>query len=70
YWQLTPLPNAPQMPSAWLCILLALIPPLWVRSIQPRLQQWDLQQANKAEQALARQANIAAGWPNWLEQTE
>lgn len=66
YWQLTPLPDAPQMPSAWLCILLALIPPLWVRTIQPRLQKWDMHHANAAEQALARQANLAAGWPDWL----
>ena len=67
YWQLTPYPDAPQMPSAWLCILLALVPPLWVRTIQPRLKHWDLHHANEAEKALAQQANLAAGWPDWFE---
>ena len=67
YWQLTPYPDAPQMPGAWFCILLALVPPLWVKTVQPRLQHWDQHHANEAEKALARQANLAAGWPNWLE---
>lgn len=67
YWQLTPYPDAPQMPGAWFCILLALVPPLWVKTVQPRLQHWDRHHANEAEKNLARQANFAAGWPNWLE---
>ncbi len=67
YWQLAPVADAPQQPSSWLCFMVALIPPLWVRMMQPRLRQWDLHHANSAEKALARQANQAAGWPDWFE---
>lgn len=63
YWKLTPLPDAPQMPSAWLCLLLALVPPLWVRVMRPRLAAWDRHHAVGDEQDLARQASAAAGWP-------
>ena len=37
YWELTPLPHAPQLPSAWACLLLALVPPLWERLLRRRL---------------------------------
>lgn len=65
--QLKPYPDAPQMPSVFVCAVLALIPPLWTRFVQPRLQEWDRRFATPAEQRLAREANRAAGWPDWLE---
>ncbi|MGK2941923.1 MAG: fatty acid desaturase [Immundisolibacter sp.] len=69
YWNLTPLPDAPQMPSAWLCLLMALLPPLWLRVMRPRLADWDQQHAVGAEQSLARQANAAAGWSQPVAET-
>lgn len=67
YWRLTPRPNAPQMPSAVTCFVLALIPPLWERLIgRPLLQHWDAHHASARERELAIAANRAAGWPDWL----
>jgi len=67
YYRLTPLPNAPQMPSVLLCFFITFVPPLWDRYVAvPRLKQWDLNDASPAEQSLARQANENAGWPQWL----
>jgi alkane 1-monooxygenase len=64
---LVPEPSAPQMPSALLCFLCALIPPLWERWIvMPRLRDWDFRYATPAERAIAAADNAAAGWPNWL----
>jgi hypothetical protein len=62
YWELTPLRDAPQMPSAWACLLLALVPPLWARVMRPRLADWDRRHAVAEEQALAARATAAAGW--------
>jgi alkane 1-monooxygenase len=42
-------------------MLVALVPPLWHRWMTPRLLQWDAQQANAAERALAHQANARSG---------
>jgi alkane 1-monooxygenase len=67
FTRLQPRPTAPQMPGAALCFLMAFVPPLWERYIaKPRLRDWDLHHANAAEQALAREANRRAGWPDWL----
>ena len=67
FTRLEPRTNAPQMPGAALCFVAAFMPPLWERYIaKPRLRDWDLHQANAAEQALARAANRLAGWPDWL----
>lgn len=61
---LVPDPSAPQMPSAMLCFLAALIPPLWERHIAiPRLRDWDERHATPDERTLAAEANAAAGWP-------
>ena len=55
------------MPSAVACFVLALVPPLWDRTIgKPLLQHWDLTHANAQERELARAANRAAGWPDWI----
>lgn len=67
FTRLEPRIEAPQMPGAALCFVAAFIPPLWERYIaKPRLRDWDLHHANAAEQALAREANRRAGWPDWL----
>lgn len=61
-----PDPDAPRMPSALLCLLAALIPPLWERWIViPRLRHWDEQFATAEERVLAADANRAARWPVW-----
>lgn len=63
FYRLIPDRQAPQMPSALLCFLAALIPPLWVHYIaRPRLQHWDAHFATPEERALAAEANAAAGW--------
>jgi alkane 1-monooxygenase len=66
YHALVPDPDAPRMPSALLCLLAALIPPLWERRIaRPRLRHWDDHFATPEELVLAAAANRAAGWPVW-----
>ncbi|RLA09802.1 MAG: alkane 1-monooxygenase [Gammaproteobacteria bacterium] len=70
YQELPPHTEAPQMPSIVACFLLSFIPPLWEEKIaKPRLEQWDKEFANADEQRLAREANVAAGWPDWLAQS-
>jgi len=67
FYELIPDPKSPQMPSALLCFLLALIPPLWERWVAiPRLRHWDQHYASKEELTLAAAANAAAGWPGQL----
>lgn len=68
--QLKPHPDAPQMPNVFVCIISAFIPPIWFKAIaMPRLKNWDLNFANAAERALAREANHRADWPDWLAET-
>jgi len=69
--ELVPYPEAPQMPSIFICAFMAVIPPFWTRYSQKRLRDWDQTFANSAERKLAREANRRAGWPDWLgEPTE
>ncbi len=65
--QLVPYPDAPQMPSIFICAAMAAVPPIWNRYAKKRLRDWDLNFATPAEQALAREANRRAGWPHWLD---
>jgi hypothetical protein len=68
FYELKPRPDAPQMPSAFLCFLVALIPPVWEKTIaMPRLRHWDIDYASEAEQKLAMEQNARAGWPIWVE---
>ncbi|KAA8954410.1 hypothetical protein [Mycobacterium sp.] len=68
FYELKPRPEAPQMPSAILCFVCALIPLLWERAIaKPRLRYWDEHFASPAERALAMAANRRAGWPQWVD---
>ena len=44
FWKLESYENAPQMPYGYLITLvICLIPPLWYRIINPRLDQWELE---------------------------
>ena len=64
YYELPPVTDAPQMPSAITCFVAALIPPLWHHYIgRPKIQMWDEHFANAAELELAAEANLRAGWP-------
>jgi alkane 1-monooxygenase len=66
YYALVPDPSAPQMPSALVCFLAALVPPVWERWIaMPKLEDWDRRYATPEERVLAAEANAAAGWPAW-----
>lgn len=66
FYALKPEPNAPRMPSLFLCFVAGLFPPVWTRFIaQPRLKAWDLRFASPEERKLAAEANRRAGWPQW-----
>lgn len=68
FHDLPPEPEAPRMPSLFLCFLTGLIPPLWFRFIaKPLLKDWDNRFASAAERKLAMEANASAGWPMWIE---
>jgi p-cymene methyl-monooxygenase len=70
YYKMKPDADGPRMPSAFLCFMAAIVPPLWNRLILwPRLRDWDLHHATPAERELAREANRRAGWPDWLGET-
>jgi hypothetical protein len=67
FFELKPRSDGAQMPSAFLCFVCALVPPVWERAIaKPRLQHWDNNFATPAERELAMAANRKAGWPQWL----
>lgn len=58
FQSLSPYPNAPMMISGYLStLLIALIPPLWHRLMQPKLHHWDRHFANAEERKLAALAN-------------
>lgn len=69
FYQLRPEPQAPQMPSLFLCFALGLIPPLWFNLIaKPKLKDWDTRFASPSERELAMQANAKAGWSQWTHE--
>jgi len=60
-------PDGAQMPSALLCFVCALVPPVWTAYIaKPLLENWDKNFATPDEQVLAMTANRKAGWPEWI----
>ena len=64
FYKLKPEPDAPQMPSLFLCFLLGLVPPLWFNLIaKPKLKDWDARYASDGERKLAKEANLRANWP-------
>lgn len=66
FYRLTPDRDGPKQPHFLLCILMALVPPLWFAVIKPRLRDWDERFATPKERELARLANREAGWEDWL----
>jgi alkane 1-monooxygenase len=64
FYDLKPEPEAPQMPSLFICFLSGILaPPLWFSLIaKPRLAEWDRKFASEAERKLAAEANRRAGW--------
>lgn len=67
YYKLKPDTTAIKMPNVFLCFLTALVPALWNRFIiKKALQEWDLRLASSEEREIARQQNLAAGWPDWV----
>lgn len=61
-------PEAPQMPSLFVCFLAGLVPPVWQNFIaKPRLREWDNKFATPEERAVAREVNKRIGWPDWFE---
>ncbi len=67
YYKLKPDTTAVRCPNVFLCFLTALIPPLWhTVIIMPALKEWDQKFASAEERELARQQNLAAGWPDWF----
>lgn len=64
FYALRPEPEAPQMPSIFICFLTGILfPPLWfARIAKPRLAHWDSHYASDAERKLAEAANRRAGW--------
>ncbi len=68
YYDLKPDRDSVMLPSVFVCFMAALVPPLWRRLIiMPALKEWDLKYANSRERELAREQNLAAGWPDWFE---
>ncbi len=62
YQDLRPYPDAPMMIGGYLTTLVvALVPPLWFRLMNPRVLAWDRDYATAEERALASQANAKSG---------
>lgn len=71
YYDLKPEPDAPQMPSLFICFASALIPPVWFNYfIKPLLKDWDERYASPAERERAMQENERAGWPRWVDTSD
>ncbi|MGK2882684.1 MAG: alkane 1-monooxygenase [Mycobacterium sp.] len=67
FYELAPRTDGAQMPSAFVCFVCALVPPVWFAAIaKPRLRHWDQNFASPAERELAMAANRQAGWPEWV----
>jgi hypothetical protein len=55
YWELKPKSDAPRLPCGYVtAALVALVPPLWHRLIDPLLEDWDSRLASDAERRLLR----------------
>ncbi len=53
--KLEAMPDAPVMIGGYIStIVLVLLPPLWYKLMQPKLQQWDDTMANESELAILR----------------
>ncbi len=66
FFELKPRTDGAQMPSAFLCFVCALVPPVWEKAIaKPRLEHWDNNFATPAEKELAMASNRKVGWAEW-----
>jgi Fatty acid desaturase len=63
YQDLKPFPEAPMMISGYLTtIVVAMIPPLWFKLMDPKVKEWDQKYASPDELKLAEAANQRVGW--------
>lgn len=62
FYELVPDRSGPKQPQFLLCVLLALVPPLWFLTIKPLLRDWDERYASPQELEIARAENARAGW--------
>ncbi len=62
FYKLEPDRDGPKQPQFFLCLLMAMVPPLWFAMIRPRLAAWDRDYATPQERELAEAENVRAGW--------
>jgi fatty acid desaturase len=62
FWTLEPEANGPTYPHGYMSmILISLVPPLWHRTVDPLLAEWDRAAASPDEQAILRGAHVFMG---------
>jgi len=62
FWRLKPYPEAPMLHFGYLTtIAITMVPPLWHRSMIPKLKEWDERYASPEERRLAAAQNAASG---------
>ncbi len=67
FWKLKPYAGAPTLRHGYLTsIFVAMIPPLWLRLMTPKLKHWDENYATPVEYQLAVAANRASGLPQLM----
>lgn len=62
FYELVPDRDGPKQPQFLVCVLLALVPPLWYAVIKRRLAHWDAHYATDEEREIAWRENERAGW--------
>lgn len=62
FYLLVPDRTGPKQPQFLICVLLALVPPVWFMAIKPLLRDWDENYASPQEREIARAENARAGW--------
>lgn len=62
FYRLEPDETGPKQPQFLLCVLLALVPPLFFMMIRPLLADWDRRYATQQEREIAARENERAGW--------
>ncbi len=62
FYLLEPDVDGPKQPPFLICVLTALVPPLFYMMIKPLLKHWDEHYATPQEREIARRENARAGW--------
>jgi hypothetical protein len=62
FYELVPDRTGPRQPQFLMCVIMALVPPLWFMAIRPLLRDWDERYASPQERELAEAENARAGW--------